>query len=152
MGKRWLASPIANRRRGRSCFGSGIVPSLIVVPVPANAAKKKRRGYDQAELLAKAFSQRTRLPLDMRCVIRSEDTVPMFGLSLKERQQNVKGKFQLHPQFRHSAKRSQQSILLLDDIYTTGSTLNAIAQLLRQHQIPVYGAVTLAKAGQFDTT
>ncbi|MEB3232570.1 MAG: ComF family protein [Leptolyngbyaceae bacterium] len=142
MGQQWLASPMA-QRSGRS---------LIVVPVAANAAKKKRRGYDQAELLAASFCQYTRLPLDLHRVIRTEDTVPMFGLSLAERQQNVKGKFQLHPRFRPSGKQAKPSILLLDDIYTTGSTLNAIAQLCRQHQMSVYGAITLAKAGLSDPT
>ncbi|MGK7890552.1 MAG: ComF family protein [Leptolyngbyaceae cyanobacterium] len=143
MGQQWLASPMARTKRGRS---------LIIIPVPANAAKKKRRGYDQAELLAEAFCQYTRLPLDLNRVIRTEDTVPMFGLSLTERQQNVQGKFQLHPRFRPSAKQTRQSILLLDDIYTTGSTMKAIAHLLRQHQMSVYGAITLAKAGLSDAT
>ncbi|NEQ98362.1 MAG: ComF family protein, partial [Cyanothece sp. SIO2G6] len=143
MGQQWLASPMAQMKQGRS---------LIVVPVPANAAKKKRRGYDQAELLAAAFCQYTRLPLDLRRVIRTTDTVPMFGLSLTERQQNVQGTFQLHPRFRPAADHARQSVLLLDDIYTTGSTMKAIAHLLRQHRMSVYGAITLAKAGLSDAT
>ncbi|NET08806.1 MAG: ComF family protein [Merismopedia sp. SIO2A8] len=147
LGQMWLASPMAKTSSGRS---------LIVVPVPANAAKKKRRGYDQSELLAQAFCQYTRLPLDLRCVVRIEDTIPMHGLSVTERQQNVLGKFRLHPQFNGKTSsrpfwhkpHTNQKILLLDDIYTTGSTLGAIAHLLRQHRLSVYGAVTLAKTNR----
>ena len=153
LGERWLASPMGKGVQGRSTK-IWQNQTLAVVPVPANAAKRKRRGYDQAELLARAFCQYTHLPLNLRCVIRTEDTAPMYGLSLQERRQNVEGKFQLHPRMAHLTQRRRnrkgshaaKAILLLDDIYTTGSTLNAIAHLLRQHHMPVYGAITLAKA------
>lgn len=140
LGQQWCASAIAKQvRQSRR--------SLVVVPVPANEAKKKRRGYDQAELIAKAFCHYTKIPLDLQRVIRTEDTKPMYGLSAQERQRNVRGKFQLHPRFKPQQKHRRQAILLLDDIHTTGSTVNAIAHLLRQHQMSVYGTVALAKAG-----
>jgi len=138
LGQAWLASADATGQRRRS---------LVVVPVPANAAKKQRRGYDQAELLAQAFCRCTRLRLVKRCVVRTADTVPMHGLSMVERQRNVADVFQLHPQW-HRHVRANDRILLLDDIYTTGSTIGAIAMLLRQHHIAVHGAITLARAGQ----
>ena len=146
LGESWIRSTLF-KTLGRK-------PSLLVVPVPANAAKKKRRGYDQAELIAQSFCRYTRLPLARHRVIRTEDTVPMHGLSSQDRQHNVQGAFQLHPcweqqvkQQRPLRKKNAPAILLLDDIHTTGATLNAIAHLLRQHQMSVYGAVTLAKAG-----
>ena len=146
LGEAWIRSPLAK--------SLGRTHTLLVVPVPANAAKKKRRGYDQAELIAQAFCRYTRLPLERQLVIRTEDTVPMYGLSRQARQRNVQGSFQLHPRCqkqlersKHPRPRNPPAILLLDDIHTSGATLNAIAHLLRQHQMRVYGAVTLAKAG-----
>lgn len=144
LGEAWIGSSLAQR----------CTSDLVIVPAPANNAKKKRRGYDQAELIARSFCRYTRLPLNMRCVVRTDDTVPMHGLSMQERQRNVQGVFQLHPRYakqlrhqRHNSKKNAPSILLLDDIHTSGATLNAIAHLLRQHCHSVYGSVTLAKAG-----
>lgn len=161
LGAAWLRSPLAYSSNHPTGPVMGQRPprrALVVIPVPANEAKKKRRGYDQAELMAQAFCRTTRLPLDRHRVVRTEDTVPMHGLSLKERQRNVQGKFRLHPHFERRLKRqgrqrrkgrqkNEPAILLLDDIHTSGATLSAIAHLFRQHHMSVYGAVALAKAG-----
>ena len=158
LGNAWIQSTLANTPSANGVSQRNAQRSLVVIPVPANEAKKKRRGYDQAELIAQAFCRTTRLPLDLHRVYRIEDTVPMHGLSLQERQGNVQGKFRLHPRFiktfKHRVNRrgngpqtNAPAILLLDDIHTSGATLNAIAHLLRQHQMSVYGAVTVAKAG-----
>ncbi|MEM9213738.1 MAG: ComF family protein [Cyanobacteria bacterium P01_F01_bin.150] len=168
LGEAWLRSRLAQSSTkpssARTSATGGLnhhrrVPrSLLVIPAPANESKKKRRGYDQAELIARAFCRYTRLPLGLRRVYRTKDTLPMYGLSRQDRYLNVQGKFCLHPRFeqqiarqikRQGKHRHRQApaILLLDDIHTSGATLGAIAQLLRQHQLSVYGAVTVAKAG-----
>lgn len=164
LGNAWMQSTLVNAPPTKtSRLANGVSQrnarrSLVVIPVPANEAKKKRRGYDQAELIAKAFCRTTRLSLDLHRVYRIEDTVPMHSLSRQERQGNVQGKFRLHPRVAKTFKRQVNkqgnipqkkapAILLLDDIHTSGATLNAIAHLLRQHQMSVYGAVTVAKAG-----
>ena len=165
LGHAWMQSTLVNApptqasRSAHWMSQQNARRSLVVIPVPANESKKKRRGYDQAELIAKAFCRTTRLPLDLHRVYRIEDTIPMHGLSRKERRDNVQGKFRLHPRVaktvKHQVINSRENypqtnapaILLLDDIHTSGATLNAIAHLLRQHQMSVYGAVTVAKAG-----
>ena len=153
-----LSDPLVRQMGGQRRGQSPPHPPLVVIPVPANAAKKKRRGFNQAELIAQAFCRMTRLPLDVHRVIRIEDTVPMHGLSRQDRQRNVQGKFRIHPRFERQLERQKNrgpkgtsskkapAVLLLDDIHTSGATLNAIAHLLRQHQMSVYGAVTVAKA------
>lgn len=123
--------------------------SLIVVPIPMHAAKQQQRGFNQAELLAEAFCQRTRLPLHPQALIRNRSTEAQFGLSVAARGQNVAGAFTLNEGAIKLIKRSPDTaVLLLDDIYTTGATAQSAAQTLRQ-QISVYGIVTVAKA-RFD--
>lgn len=117
--------------------------SLIVVPIPMHFAKQQQRGFNQAELLAKAFCQRTRLPLQPQALMRNRSTEAQFGLSIAAREQNLSGAFTLGADL---AKRSPSSVvLLLDDIYTTGATAQSAAQTLWQHRISVYGIVTVAK-------
>lgn len=123
--------------------------SLIVVPIPMHAAKQQQRGFNQAELLAEAFCQRTRLPLQPQALIRNRSTEAQFGLSIAARGQNVAGAFTLSESMIKLVKRSPgAAVLLLDDIYTTGATAHSAAQTLRQ-QISVYAIVTVAKA-RFD--
>lgn len=126
----WLDSPLAATR------------SLVVVPIPMHPLKQQQRGFNQAELLAAAFCQRTGLPW-RRGLARSQATAALFGLSPAAREQTLAGAFELGSDFlyRHPA----QSVLLLDDIFTTGATVRAAVQTLRQHQIAVHGVVALAK-------
>lgn len=123
--------------------------SLIVVPIPMHTAKQQQRGFNQAELLAEAFCQHTRLPLHPQTLIRNRSTEAQFGLSIAARGQNVAGAFTLSENIIKLVKRSPNAaVLLLDDIYTTGATAQSAAQTLRQH-ISVYGIVAVAKA-RFD--
>lgn len=118
--------------------------SLVVVPIPMHPAKQQQRGFNQAELLAEAFCQRTRLSLKPNALIRSRSTEAQFGLSVTERDQNVSGAFALGRDF--ISRPPQTAVLLLDDIYTTGATARSAAQTLRQQRISVYGIVAIAKA------
>lgn len=131
LAQRWQASTLAART------------SLVVVPVPMHLDKQRQRGFNQAELIAKAFCHRTGLPLRSRGLVRSRLTEAQFGLSATAREQNLSGAFQLGADFGN--RHPQKAVLLLDDIFTTGATARAAAQTLRQHQISVYGMVVVAK-------
>ncbi|GAB4459397.1 MAG: hypothetical protein OHK0037_04730 [Elainellaceae cyanobacterium] len=136
-----LAQPLGHAM-GRAWLNSdyGKVP-LIVVPIPMHTEKQKQRGFNQAELLAEAFCQITRLPLERRGLVRVRATVPQFGLSVAARSQNVAGAFQIGPAFRRPPRRP---VLLLDDIYTTGATAQNAAACLEAQGLRVYGLVALA--------
>jgi ComF family protein len=116
---------------------------LIVVPIPLHLAKQQQRGFNQAELLARAFCQRTGLPLQPHGLVRSRLTEAQFGLSAAAREHNLAGAFELGEPFLRN--QPQKAVLLLDDIYTTGATARAAAHILRRHQISVYGIVAVAK-------
>ncbi len=93
----------------------------VVVPVPLHAERRLERGYNQAELLAAAFAQRCRLNFQPNLLVRQRSTNSQVGLNVRERQANVENAFIASPDVR--GKR----LLLIDDVYTTGATLNACA-------------------------
>lgn len=98
----------------------------IIVPVPMYDKKKRKRGYNQAETFAREFSKQTGIPMDAKLVKRIRDTIPQKGLSDVERKNNMKNAFQKRKsivQYRH--------VLVVDDIYTTGATVQAVAQEIK---------------------
>ena len=114
----------------------------IVVPIPLHADKLHKRGYNQATLLAQSFCQLTGLSLQQHGLERVRDTAAQFELSAKERAKNLTKAFALGSAFRRHAPA--KPILILDDIYTTGTTVNWAAQTLRDAGIAVYGVVAIA--------
>lgn len=98
-----------------------------VIPVPLSKKKKRRRGYNQAEVFAKRFSQLTGLPFYAKQLARVRDTIPQKQLSVEERKNNLKNAFKIVRNVVNLKK-----VLLVDDIYTTGSTIDAAASALKQ--------------------
>lgn len=97
----------------------------VIVPVPMYLGKKRRRGYNQAEVFARALGREMGLPVDAGLVKRVRNTTPQKELSDKERQRNLKNAFQLTQDIVKYTR-----ILLVDDIYTTGNTMDAVATIL----------------------
>lgn len=98
-----------------------------IVPVPMYRKKQKKRGYNQAELLAHKVAEELNLKLYDDLVVRVRDTRPQKELSGKDRENNLKKAF-IIPQNDVELKK----ILVVDDVYTTGSTINAVADVLRR--------------------
>jgi ComF family protein len=119
------------------------VPRLTVVPIPIHATKRQQRKFNQADLLAQHFCDRVRLPLALHGLDRSRETEAQFKLSSYEREQNLANAFCLGKSF--LKRRPPNSVLLLDDIYTTGATARSAAQILRRHGISVYGIAVVAR-------
>lgn len=101
-----------------------------VVPVPVHREKKRQRGYNQAELFAKELAGYLKVPMEAEALVRVRFTRPQKGLSHKERQKNLEKAFQVAPRYRRKEKLGR--VLLVDDIYTTGSTAEACTQMLLQ--------------------
>ena len=98
-----------------------------LVPVPIHSSKKRARGYNQAEVLAKELGRILNIPIDTKLIKRVRKTVPMKELSVRERQNNLKKAFKIC----HNDVKLI-TIVIIDDIYTTGSTIDAMAYELRQ--------------------
>ena len=125
------------------------IDNLTVVPIPLNREKLKQRGFNQAELLAESFCELTGLPLRRHGLERIKDTKPLFELSLPERQAEMKDALILGKDFRRRLPRDplrglRQRVLLVDDIYTSGTTVKSAIKILKQSGISVYGTVALA--------
>ena len=123
----------------------------IVVPIPLHPRKLKQRGYNQAELLAEGFCQVTGLPLHRQGLVRVRATDAQFSLSSQDRAKNLADAFQLGASLKRlsqarSQARSQTTVLLLDDIYTTGATVQSALATLHRHQMPCLGVAVLARA------
>ena len=96
-----------------------------LVPVPLSDRRMRARGYNQAALLAKEIGRLTDIPVYTQLVRRVTDTKPQKELNAKERQNNLKKAFKIA---QNDVKLS--TIIIIDDIYTTGSTVNAVAKVL----------------------
>jgi ComF family protein len=100
----------------------------LIIPVPIHHTRKKQRGYNQAEKLVKVISYETHIPYDSSVLLRIKETKPQSGLSPKQRKNNLKKAFGISD----DSKIKQKKILLVDDIYTTGSTADCCSRLLKQ--------------------
>ena len=98
-----------------------------IIPIPLARKKKRLRGYNQAEVFARRLSELLVIPLNARILIRTRDTVPQKQLSARERKNNLKNAFKIDQNVVKSKR-----VLLVDDIYTTGSTIDAAALALKQ--------------------
>ena len=96
-----------------------------LVPVPMYAGKRRRRGYNQAELLAKALGRELGIPVYPDLVVRNRNTRPLKELNPEERLNNLKKAFNLR---QNGVKL--KTIILIDDIYTTGSTMDQVSAVL----------------------
>ena len=109
------------------------------MPVPIHDSKKKQRGYNQAELIARELGRRLNIPVETNLIKRVRKTIPMKDLSAVERQNNLKRAFKI---CRNDVKLN--TIIIVDDIYTTGSTIDAMAYEMRKAGIKRIYFVALA--------
>ena len=113
----------------------------VIVPVPLHASRLRARGYNQAALLARELGHHLERLVVEEVLIRVKDTIPQVGLDAPARRDNVHNAFQCA-----NGSLAGKRVLLLDDVYTTGSTLEAAADALRREGVSSIWAYTLARA------
>lgn len=101
-----------------------------LIPVPLYKTRLRERGYNQAVLLANSFSKKLNIPVSTKIIYRSRHTDTQTQKSHEERKTNVKNAFKLHK----TAEVKGKKFLLVDDVITTGSTMNSIAKLLKENK------------------
>jgi len=121
--------------------------SPVVVPVPLHPSRRRQRGFDQAELLARGLVQRLRreergLQLVPDSLRRIRATLPQVGLSGSARRENVSGVFSVA----RPERVRNRTVVLIDDVMTTGATLSACAKALKQAGASRVLALSLARA------
>ena len=113
-------------------------PHFLLMPVPMPRRRLWQRGYNQSAEIAKALAARCDTPLSLYTLQRIRYTSPMAGRSLQQRKTHLQGAFAVRECVR------DKQILLLDDIWTTGSTLTACAAELKKQGATGVHALTVA--------
>jgi ComF family protein len=97
-----------------------------IIPIPLHPSRKRERGYNQSELLARALAAHIAIPCNGRLLIRTRSTLPQVGLSDSQRSENVQNAFRCTD----FPKVHKKRVLLIDDVMTTGATAASAAQAL----------------------
>lgn len=116
-------------------------PPELILPVPLHARKLRQRGFNQAVLLARAFFPREQRRIRSDLLLRQVNTEPQTSLSGKARRQNLKNAFALRNPEQVRGKR----IVLVDDVFTTGATVNECARVLKKGGAARVEVLTLAR-------
>jgi ComF family protein len=123
-----------------SMYGNG---DVIFLPVPLHPRRKRMRGFNQAEVIALGVQDATGLPVAQEgVVLRSRYTKTQTGFSLLERNRNLKSAFVVAEPHKLIGK----SVIIIDDVYTTGATTFALASVLESVGVRNIGIVTIAYA------
>ncbi len=136
----WLRADLCDLLGG-AC---GLLPSReacdLIVPVPLHPRRQKQRSYNQSALLASALGRRLQIPVGLRYLVRTRKTPSQTRLNARARRVNVRNAFEVR---REEWVRGRR-ILLVDDVMTTGATLDAAARALKRAGAWRVWAVTVA--------
>lgn len=121
---------------------AAVTASELVVPVPLHVRRLRQRGFNQAVLLGQVLAKQWHLPLDRTCLHRIRWTEPQVKLAASERAANVRGAFAVKAPARVEGRR----IILVDDVFTTGSTVSECARMLKRAGAAEVRVVTVARA------
>ena len=139
--KSYLYKTIVNFLLKKEKFFSILQSYDTIIPVPISRQRKGKRGYNQSELLAKEIAKKLKIEYNHDCLFKTKNVIEQSKLKKEERQNNLQGAYQLvHPE-----KLKNKKILLVDDIYTTGSTVKECSKILRQAKPKKIGVFTIAK-------
>lgn len=107
------------------------VKADALIPVPIHRERFRQRGFNQAESIAKELSRLSKIPVLSGFLMRIKNTLPQKELSEKERFQNLQQAFQV-ASCKEKLYKEMKCVIIIDDIYTTGSTIEACSQILRK--------------------
>ncbi len=122
---------------------SFIESSDFVVPVPLHPLKLFQRRYNQAALLAQSIARKNNIPIIPDLLIRTKNSPPQASLNRKQRLENIKSAFDINPKFKAALK--DKTITLVDDVMTTGATINECAKILLNGGAYAVYVITLAR-------
>jgi ComF family protein len=126
-------------------FTSLLKSRPVLVPVPITKTRKRDRGYNQSEILAKNLAKKFNLRV-INCLARVKETKSQVGLNKKERSENIKDAFALNSKLIiQGSELENATILLVDDVLTSGATMNEAAKILKRAGVKSVWALAFAK-------
>lgn len=117
-----------------------------IMSVPIHYSRWQERGYNQSQLIAKKVTQYAQLPAPKNYLVRTRATEKQVGKTGVERRRNIKNAFTLLPNKLNNKITLPAHIILIDDVITTGSTVNEIARILKKHHVKTVTVLTIAIA------
>ena len=115
----------------------------IIVPIPIHLSRRLKRKYNQSELIAMEISRASGLPYEPRILKKHKKTLSQEELSAQKRKTNVKGSFSINKFYKDMIK--DKEIILVDDVFTTGSTVNECSKILKKNGVKKVTVITLSK-------
>lgn len=111
-----------------------------LIAVPLHASRLRERGYNQSHELGKILASRLGIPLQSEAVVRVRETCQQTGLDAKQRRQNIRGAFAV------VAPIEYKHVAIIDDVVTTGSTVNELARVLKKAGVETVSVWSIARA------
>ena len=112
-----------------------------IIPVPIHPKRKRKRGFNQAELVAKEIGSKLDIPVETNVLYKLVHNPPQSSLNKEKRKRNILQVYRLRNQYLIQGKK----VLLLDDIYTTGNTVEACSRVIQQASVKKIGVLTISK-------
>ncbi|MBI4100681.1 ComF family protein [Candidatus Microgenomates bacterium] len=117
----------------------------FLIPIPLHPSRERQRGFNQSEILGRLLAEKLKIDFSPALLVRQKRTLPQAELRGTERQQNIRGVFSLNPRINKKIDLRNRSILLIDDVWTTGATLRAGGQILKKSGAKRVWGLTLAR-------
>lgn len=117
----------------------------VLIPIPLHKSRRRMRGYNQAEVLARNLSELSGIPMDSHGVLRKRKTVAQKVLNDRQRRTNLARAFAIREGW-----KPKKRVLLIDDIYTTGSTIEGVSSLLLQAGVEKVWFLTISIGQGFE--
>lgn len=116
---------------------------VVLVPIPLHPARKRWRGFNQAELLGRLIAENLKINFSPDLLLRVKNTKPQVELDKDERQGNIRGAFKKNPNLQFVIRNSQ--ILIFDDVWTSGITLREAGKVLKRNGAKKVWGLTIAR-------
>jgi ComF family protein len=144
-GKSYLAKSLGPLLESFAKDWVTITKDMLMIPVPLHKKRLKQRGFNQSALLVKSVSRILDIEADYFSLIRIKYTETQTGLNLEERRRNVKGAFEVSGRKNLNGK----TVILVDDVATTGNTMNECASVLKKAGCDMVFGLTLARTAAY---
>jgi ComF family protein len=136
-----LARPLAVRLASAYAADRHRLQADWLIPVPLHPARMRERGFNQSSEIARHLSRIVGVALARHWLLRTRPTKVQAGLTRRERRRNVSGAFEMSK----SAEVRGRAVLVIDDVFTTGATLNECARILRESGAARIAVLTIAR-------
>ena len=111
-----------------------------ILPVSLHKSRLRQRGFNQSIEISRVLAKNLVIPIEHTAVVRHRSTAAQSGLNAKQRQKNIKGAFSV------VAKLNYKHVLIVDDVMTTGATVNELARVLKKNNVERVGVLSIARA------